>query len=80
MLPLPESGLDDPALDDFVRLTDVALRRRLEPAGGLYLAESTKVIGRALAAGHVPTYLVKRGDRLEQALSTPRLAARGYLP
>ena len=26
----------------------------LEPAGGLYIAESTKVIARALAAGHRP--------------------------
>ncbi|WP_407943825.1 TrmH family RNA methyltransferase [Marisediminicola senii] len=30
------------------------LRRTLEPAGGLYIAESGKVIRRALAAGHVP--------------------------
>jgi tRNA G18 (ribose-2'-O)-methylase SpoU len=47
-------ALAEPALDDFLRLTDVALRRRLEPAGGLYLAESTRVIERALAAGHRP--------------------------
>ena len=52
--------LDRPELDDFARLTDVALRRKLEPAGGLYLAESTKVIGRALAAGHQPRSLLIR--------------------
>ncbi len=46
--------LADPELDDFTRLTDVALRRRLETDGGLYLAESAKVIQRALAAGHRP--------------------------
>ncbi|MFN3706836.1 TrmH family RNA methyltransferase [Microcella sp.] len=46
--------LDDPALDDYARLTDVALRRAIEPEGGLYLAESLTVIGRALAAGHQP--------------------------
>ncbi len=46
--------LDDPMLADYTSLTDVALRRVLEPAGGLYLAESTKVIERALEAGHVP--------------------------
>lgn len=46
--------IDAPELIDFTSLTDVALRRALEPAGGLYLAESTKVISRALAAGHVP--------------------------
>lgn len=44
----------DPRLADFRDLTDVALRRLLEPAGGLYLAESAKVIARALAAGHRP--------------------------
>src|ERR671933_1660119 len=43
-------------------------------------APSTLLLFSTLAAAHVPTYLVKRGDRLEQALSTPRLAARGYLP
>jgi len=47
-------SIDDPALADYSRLTDVALRRVAEPAGGLYLAESTKVIARALAAGHRP--------------------------
>ncbi len=44
----------DPGLGDYSRLTDVALRRMSEPAGGLYIAESTKVIQRALAAGHRP--------------------------
>ncbi len=48
------NDLDDPALGDYSRLTDVALRRVSEPAGGLYIAESTKVISRALAAGHRP--------------------------
>jgi len=38
------------ALSDYVALTDVALRRRTEPARGLYIAESEKVIRRALAA------------------------------
>lgn len=47
-------GLDRPELADFTRLTDVALRRSLETERGLYLAESPKVIARALAAGHRP--------------------------
>ncbi|MGN7798776.1 TrmH family RNA methyltransferase [Leifsonia sp. 22587] len=46
--------LDADGLADYSRLTDVALRRVSEPAGGLYIAESTKVITRALAAGHIP--------------------------
>jgi len=44
----------DPRLTDYRALTDVALRRVLEPEGGLYMAESAKVIARALAAGHRP--------------------------
>ncbi len=46
--------LNDDALADYARLTDVVLRRTSEPAGGLYIAESSKVITRAIAAGHVP--------------------------
>ncbi|MBW9093900.1 RNA methyltransferase [Microbacterium jejuense] len=44
----------DERLSDYRDLTDVALRRVLEPEGGLYIAESAKVIARALAAGHRP--------------------------
>jgi tRNA G18 (ribose-2'-O)-methylase SpoU len=51
---VPIADLDQPGLSDYSRLTDVALRRVLEPAGGLYIAESAKVITRALAAGHRP--------------------------
>ena len=40
-------------------------------------APSTLLLVSSLAAAHIPTYLVKRGDRLEQALSAPR-AAPGY--
>lgn len=51
---VPITSLEDPGLADFAGLTDVALRRISEPAGGLYIAESSKVITRALAAGHRP--------------------------
>ena len=42
----------DERLADYVSLTDVALRSKHEPAKGLYIAESSTVLGRALAAGH----------------------------
>lgn len=45
---------DDARIADYLRLTDLALRTRTEPEHGLYLAESEKVIRRALAAGHRP--------------------------
>jgi tRNA G18 (ribose-2'-O)-methylase SpoU len=44
----------DDRLADYVALTDVALRSRHEPEKGLYIAESSTVLGRALAAGHRP--------------------------
>jgi tRNA G18 (ribose-2'-O)-methylase SpoU len=43
---------DDPGLSDYTDLTDVALRRRREPAEGLFIAEGEKVIRRALHAGY----------------------------
>jgi tRNA G18 (ribose-2'-O)-methylase SpoU len=42
----------DPRLADFVSLTDVQLRRSLEPARGLFIAEGELVIRRAIAAGY----------------------------
>jgi len=52
---------EDPRLADYRHLTDTALRRVQEPQGGLYIAESAKVIARAIAAGHVPrSVLVQR--------------------
>ncbi|MGO3146840.1 MAG: TrmH family RNA methyltransferase [Leucobacter sp.] len=50
--------LNTPSLADYTQLTDVALRRVREPAEGLYIAESPKVIERAIRAGHVPRSLL----------------------
>lgn len=63
LTPIRITSLDveghDERLADYVALTDVALRRRTEPERGLYIAESDKVIRRALAAGHRPrSYLM----------------------
>lgn len=44
----------DPRVSDYTRLTDTALRRRREPAEGMYIAESSKVLRRAIDAGHRP--------------------------
>ena len=61
----PEPGVDDarvtrvtdpadPRLHDYTDLKDVKLRSVREPAEGLYMAESSSVIRRALEAGHRP--------------------------
>jgi tRNA G18 (ribose-2'-O)-methylase SpoU len=58
---VPIIHVTDPAderLADYRDLTDVALRRRIEPAAGLYMAEGAKVISRALAGGHRPRSLL----------------------
>jgi tRNA G18 (ribose-2'-O)-methylase SpoU len=57
----------DPRLGDYRDLTDVELRRRREPADGLFMAEGEKVIRRALAAGyHLRSLLLE--DKWLQAL------------
>ena len=43
---------EDPRLADYARLTDMELRTSLESAQGLFIAEGTKVIGRAVSAGY----------------------------
>lgn len=44
----------DPRVSDYTQLTDVHLRKLREPAEGMYIAESSRVLRRALAAGHQP--------------------------
>ena len=48
----------DPRLGDYIGLTDVGLRRRFEPAGGLFIAEGEFVVRRALRAGYRPRSLL----------------------
>jgi tRNA G18 (ribose-2'-O)-methylase SpoU len=51
----------DDRLGHYTALKDMALRSILEPAEGLYMAESSTVIRRALAAGHKPySFLMAR--------------------
>ncbi|MGO3885970.1 MAG: TrmH family RNA methyltransferase [Mycetocola sp.] len=64
IIPVTEAPAE--ALRDYTSLTDVALRKTLEPAGGLYIAESTKVIERAIRAGHRPRSVLARESWLHQ--------------
>ncbi len=48
----------DPRLGDYRDLRDVHLRRSLESAHGLFLAEGEKVVRRAVAAGYRPRSLL----------------------
>ena len=48
------TDFSDPELDIYARLTEVQLLNRREPDKGIFIAESPKVIERALNAGCVP--------------------------
>ena len=70
---MPVIRVDDPAdprLTDYVGLTDVALRSRREPEQGLYMAESSSVIRRALEAGHRPRSFLMAPKWLDDMATT----------
>ena len=48
------TDLADPALDDYLRMTDVRLRSRVEVERGLFMAESFEVVSRAMDGGMAP--------------------------
>ena len=52
------TDLSIPELAPYTKLTESQLRNRLEPSKGLFIAESPKVIDRALAAGREPISLL----------------------
>lgn len=52
------SDFDAPELDVYARLTEGQLKNRHEPEKGLFIAESPKVIDRALDAGYLPVSLL----------------------
>lgn len=53
--------ITSPELDVYARLTEAQLRNRLEPEKGVFIAESPKVILRALDAGYQPvSFLMER--------------------
>jgi len=72
------TDVEDPRLADYARLTDMELRTRLEPAQGLFIAEGTKVISRAVAAGYPVRSVLLAERRLgDLAAILPALAGSG---
>ncbi len=62
------TDFSDPRLDVYARLTEAQLLNRFEPKKGMFIAESPKVIQRALDAGCQPvSLLVERGHVNEEA-------------
>lgn len=71
--------LSAPELDVYARLTQAQLRNRLEPEKGVFIAESPKVIVRALDAGYQPlSFLMERRHITGQAQEL--LARCGAVP
>ena len=54
-----------PELDIYARLSEVQLLRLYEPKPGLFIAESPKVIERALDAGYVPVSILVERKHIE---------------
>jgi len=76
---VPIDSADDPRLADYTRLTDVGLRTSLEAAHGLFMAEGTKVIVRAVAAGYPVRSILLTRSRLVD-LPALETAAAGDAP
>jgi len=60
---IPIHDFDDPALSVYARLREPELLHAFEPGPGLFIAESPKVIGRALDAGYRPVSLLAETGR-----------------
>lgn len=61
-------SFEDERLDVFARLTEAQLRNRLEPEKGVFIAESFKVIDRALEASMVPVSFLVTPKWLDETL------------
>ena len=59
------TDFSDPALDVYARLTEAQLLNRFEPAKGMFIAESPKVIHRALDGGCEPVSLLMERKDIE---------------
>ncbi|MBE6949302.1 MAG: RNA methyltransferase [Ruminococcaceae bacterium] len=59
------TDINSPELDIYARLTEAQLRNRLEPEKGIFIAESPKVIRRALAAGYTPVSMLMERKHID---------------
>jgi len=59
------TDFSDPALDVYARLTEAQLLNRFEPQKGMFIAESPKVIHRALDAGCKPVSLLMERKHID---------------
>lgn len=63
-------SIDDESVAAYTNLTEIQLRNKLEPSKGLFIAESPKVIDRALAANREPISLLVEEPWIEGMAGT----------
>ena len=71
--------LDHPGVELYATLTEAQLRNRLDPAKGVFIAESPKVIDVALNAGYEPLSMLCEAKHLTGD-AAPLLARCGDIP
>ncbi len=65
---IPITDFDAPQLDVYARLTEVQLLNRHEPEKGIFIAESPRVIERALDYGCIPVSILIETRQIERIL------------
>ena len=75
------TDFSDPALTPYARLRETQLEHYYEPHGGLFIAESPKVIERALGAGYEPVSILAERRQQESERETREIISRcGEIP
>ena len=70
------NNFNAPELDVYARYTEAQLLNKDCPEGGLFIAESPKVIGRALDAGYIPISVLVEKKQMEENEETQEVLAR----
>jgi tRNA G18 (ribose-2'-O)-methylase SpoU len=73
------TDVEDPRLADYAQLTDMELRTSMESAQGLFIAEGTKVISRAVAAGYPVRSVLLAERRLGDLPALPATGTPVYV-
>ena len=60
------NNFNAPELDVYARYTEAQLLNKDRPEDGLFIAESPKVIGRALDAGYIPISVLVEKKQMEE--------------
>ena len=70
------NNFNAPELDVYARYTEAQLLNKDRPEDGLFIAESPKVIGRALDAGYIPISVLVEKKQMEENEETQEVLAR----